>query len=81
MNAQRIFRNWLSLGLALNLLLGGVQTWFGPAWLWLVLMPRAGWLPLSVSSHRPSAQAVRVRRKQPSQLLTTLDGAPGSEKA
>lgn len=80
MNAQRIFRNWLSLGLALNLLLGSLQTWFGPAWLWLVVMPLAGWLLLRVSDRKPSAQAVRVRRK-PSNPLLNLYGAQGSEKA
>lgn len=71
MNAQNIFRGWLALGLIFNGLASGAQTLFGPAWLWLVLMPLVGCLsctaPLWGSRmHRHGPQAVRVRRRTPS---------------
>ena len=88
MNAQSFFRSWLGLGLVLNLLVGGVQTLFGPGWLWLVLMPLAGWLSCAAPQwwhfnlRRHGPQAVRVRARVPSPSNRIIPGAaPGSETA
>jgi hypothetical protein len=80
MASDQLFKTWLALGLAGNLLLALMQgsLQFGPAWLWLVLIPLSAYaligLPEALAQlrarlqrswrHRHGAQAVRVRRSQ-----------------
>ena len=55
MHAAHTFRVWLILGAGVQLSLlaagqpphAGITQWFGPSWLWLVLMPLSALLLLS----------------------------------
>lgn len=78
MNAIAIFRTWLALGLALNLIFAsrGDSALFGPLWLWLIVIPMLAYGLITFSSayselkrqlqraywRRMGVQAVRVRR-------------------
>jgi len=73
-----IFRTWLAFGLAANLAFASNSepTLFGPAWLWLIAIPLAAYVLMSLPivlqtiarktlrawSFRNRAQAIRVRR-------------------
>ena len=78
MNAVAIFRSWLALGLALNLMFTAKaeSSLFGPLWLWLIVIPLLAYGLTTFSSslselkrqlqraywRRMGVQAVRVRR-------------------
>lgn len=78
MNAISVFRWWVAVGLALNLILAGhvKSSFFGPLWLWLVVIPLLAYGMTTFTEsfatlsrqlrraywRRAGVQAVRVRR-------------------
>lgn len=78
MNAISFFRTWLALGLALNLMFASraANAFFGPLWLWLIVIPMLAYGLVTFSSslnelkryvlraywRKVGVQAVRVRR-------------------